>query len=191
MIGRFTQRKQDDAWRNVAEPKGFDDFELKLGDVMRGERATMGKSLLDVQRELRIKASYIAAIENSDPTAFDTPGFIAGYVRSYARYLNMDAEQAFQDFCKESGFSVAHGMSAEASSRSKSGGVSAPASKGLGGDAFASPNTPFHSCAQQLPQPDRAARRRFADGAGRADRRHRVWRLGGAEGGPAGPVCTG
>ncbi|MBY6065265.1 DUF4115 domain-containing protein [Leisingera aquaemixtae] len=142
MIGRFTQRKQDDHGGTL-EPKGFDDFELKLGDVMRGERATMGKSLLDVQRELRIKASYIAAIENSDPSAFDTPGFIAGYVRSYARYLNMDAEQAFQDFCKESGFSVAHGMSAEASSRSKSGGVSAPASKGLGGDAFASPNTPF------------------------------------------------
>ena len=47
----------------------------------------MGKSLLDVQRELRIKASYIAAIENCDPDAFDTPGFIAGYVRSYARYL--------------------------------------------------------------------------------------------------------
>ncbi|MDC0657025.1 DUF4115 domain-containing protein [Leisingera sp. SS27] len=142
MIGRFTQRKQDEHG-GTAEPKGFDDFELKLGDVMRGERATMGKSLLDVQRELRIKASYIAAIENSDPSAFDTPGFIAGYVRSYARYLNMDAEQAFQDFCKESGFSVAHGMSAEASSRSKSGNAPVVASKGLGGDAFASPNTPF------------------------------------------------
>ncbi len=69
-----------------------------LGDLMRGERATLGKSLLDVQRELRIKASYIAAIENSDPDAFDTPGFIAGYVRSYARYLNMDPDQAFRLF---------------------------------------------------------------------------------------------
>ncbi|EDZ46077.1 conserved hypothetical protein [Rhodobacterales bacterium Y4I] len=142
MIGRFTQRKQEEHG-GTAEPKGFDDFELKLGDVMRGERATMGKSLLDVQRELRIKASYIAAIENSDPSAFDTPGFIAGYVRSYARYLNMDAEQAFQDFCQESGFSVAHGMSAEASSRSKTGAGPAVKSTGLGGDAFASPNTPF------------------------------------------------
>ncbi|UWQ61303.1 DUF4115 domain-containing protein [Leisingera caerulea] len=142
MIGRFTQRKQEEHGE-TAEPKGFDDFELKLGDVMRGERATMGKSLLDVQRELRIKASYIAAIENSDPSAFDTPGFIAGYVRSYARYLNMDAEQAFQDFCQESGFSVAHGMSAEASSRTKAGTAPAAKSTGLGGDAFASPNTPF------------------------------------------------
>ncbi|UWQ27321.1 helix-turn-helix domain-containing protein [Leisingera sp. M523] len=142
MIGRFTQRKQEEHG-GTAEPKGFDDFELKLGDIMRGERATMGKSLLDVQRELRIKASYIAAIENSDPSAFDTPGFIAGYVRSYARYLNMDAEEAFQDFCTESGFTVAHGMSAEASSRTKGGAAQAVTSTGLGGDAFASPNTPF------------------------------------------------
>ncbi len=98
-----------------AESSGFDAFELRLGDLMRGERATMGKSLLDVQRELKIKAAYIAAIENSDPTAFDTPGFIAGYVRSYARYLNMDPDWAFDTFCRESGFATAHGMSSAAS----------------------------------------------------------------------------
>ena len=94
MIGRRDPRRTTEhPDGEVADRiKSFDDFELKLGDVMRGERATMGKSLLDVQRELRIKATYIAAIENSDPSAFDTPGFIAGYVRSYARYLNMDPE---------------------------------------------------------------------------------------------------
>ncbi len=112
MIGRWTSRKTEE---ETVQPTGFDAFELRLGDLMRGERATLGKSLLDVQRELRIKASYIAAIENADPDAFDTPGFIAGYVRSYARYLGMDPDKAFDAFCKESGFSVAHGMSANAS----------------------------------------------------------------------------
>ena len=126
-----------------AEPhqKGFDDFELKLGDVMRGERATLGKSLLDVQRELRIKASYIAAIENCDPGAFDTPGFIAGYVRSYARYLNMNPDDVFAAFCAESGFQTAHGMSAEASSKRKPEviGKKLPSEK----DPFLAPNAPF------------------------------------------------
>lgn len=111
MIGRKSQGKVD----TPDSQQGYDGFSLKLGDLMRGERATMGKSLLDVQRELRIKASYIAAIENCDPSAFDTPGFIAGYVRSYARYLGMDPDEAFAGFCAESGFSVAHGMSSEAS----------------------------------------------------------------------------
>ncbi len=114
MIGRKHVRVENEN-EVRPNPRGFDDFELRLGDVMRGERATMGKSLLDVQRELRIKASYIAAIENCDPSAFDTPGFIAGYVRSYARYLNMNPDEAYDAFCQESGFEVAHGMSSEAS----------------------------------------------------------------------------
>ncbi|ATF17929.1 helix-turn-helix domain-containing protein [Phaeobacter gallaeciensis] len=142
MIGRLTQRKSKTHDESTG-PRSFDDYELRLGDIMRGERATMGKSLLDVQRELRIKASYIAAIENSDPTVFDTPGFIAGYVRSYARYLNMDPDTTFDSFCQESGFQVAHGMSAEASVRKAAG---APIASGMGGlrsDAFTSPNTPF------------------------------------------------
>jgi cytoskeletal protein RodZ len=96
------------------KPRGFDDFELRLGDLMRGERATLGKSLLDVQRELKIKATYIAAIENADLSAFETPGFVAGYVRSYARYLAMDPEWAFERFCAEAGYSVSHGLSAAA-----------------------------------------------------------------------------
>jgi hypothetical protein len=96
------------------KPKGFDDFELRLGDLMRGERATLGKSLLDVQRELKIKATYIAAIENADLSAFETPGFVAGYVRSYARYLGMDPEWAFQRFCLEAGYTVSHGLSSAA-----------------------------------------------------------------------------
>ena len=96
-------------------PKGFDDFDLRLGDLMRGERATLGKSLLDVQRELKIKATYIAAIEHADVSAFETPGFIAGYVRSYARYLGMDPETAFDRFCVEANFEPAHGMSSAAS----------------------------------------------------------------------------
>jgi len=100
-----------------AKPKGFDDFDLRLGDVMRGERATLGKSLLGVQRELKIKATYIAAIENADPAAFETPGFIAGYVRSYARYLGLDPEWAYKAFCAEGGFETAHGMSRAASSK--------------------------------------------------------------------------
>ena len=86
------------------QPKGFDDYQITLGDILRGERATLGKTLLDVQDHLRIKAKYLAAIEASDASAFETPGFVAGYVRSYARYLGLDADQVFETFCAESGF---------------------------------------------------------------------------------------
>lgn len=111
MIGR----KAKPSTEPLDKPKGFDDFELRLGDVMRGERATLAKSLLDVQRELRIKAAHIAAIESCDVAAFEAPSFISGYVRSYARYLGMDPDWAFERFCKESGFQPMHGMAPGAS----------------------------------------------------------------------------
>lgn len=111
MIGRRSAPSTADA----AKPKGFDDYDLRLGDLMRGERATLGKSLLDVQRDLKIKASYIAAIENADVSAFETQGFIAGYVRSYARYLGMNPDWAYEKFCREANFTLAHGMSQAAS----------------------------------------------------------------------------
>lgn len=85
--------------------KGFDQYEVLLGDELRGERATVGKSLLDVQRDLKIKAAYIAAIENCDLEVFSNRGFIAGYVRSYARYLDLNPEIVYERFCLESGFS--------------------------------------------------------------------------------------
>lgn len=97
-------RKSKFITKVISPDRGFDSFEMRLGDEMRGERATMGKSLMDVQRELRIRASYIAAIENADLSAFDSQSFVAGYVRSYARYLNMDPEIVFARFCEESGF---------------------------------------------------------------------------------------
>ena len=111
MIGR----KLRTPMAEVDKPKGFDDFELRLGDLMRGERATLGKSLLDVQRDLKIKATYIAAIENADASAFESPSFVSGYVRSYARYLGMNPDEVFAHFCREAGFQVSHGMSAAAS----------------------------------------------------------------------------
>ena len=98
-------------------PKSFDDYELTLGDLMRGERATLGKSLLEVQRDIKIKAEYLAAIEDADLSAFETPGFIGGYVKSYARYLGMSPDWVYQRFCSESGFSHVGGLEAQVYAR--------------------------------------------------------------------------
>jgi len=146
MIGR--KKAPASADTGDVKVKGFDQYTVSLGDVLRGERATLGKSLLDVQRELKIKATYISAIENADPTAFSSPGFIAGYVRSYARYLHLDPEWAFGAFCAESGFTTAHGMSAAASSP-KPDRISAGA--GLASrDLFENPSTPFVAAGESV-----------------------------------------
>ena len=137
MIGR--KNTPSAVVKKKPKPKSFDDFDLRLGDVMRGERATMGKSLLDVQRDLKIKATYIAAIENADPAAFETQGFIAGYVRSYARYLGLDPEWAYSRFCAEGEFVTAHGMSPAASASRKPAARKASRKR----DPLADPNAIF------------------------------------------------
>ena len=82
----------------------FDDFDVTLGDIIRGERATQAKSITDVRLELRLSKSYIIAIEDGDLSVFRTPKFIASYVRSYAKYLGLDPEKSFDLFCSETGF---------------------------------------------------------------------------------------
>lgn len=142
MIGRRSKPSAPE----VEKPKGFDDYDLRLGDLMRGERATLGKSLLDVQRELKIKATYIAAIENADISAFESQGFVAGYVRSYARYLGMEPDQAFSRFCREADFAPAHGMSQAASPATISAARKSRAetvANGAARDPLADPNALF------------------------------------------------
>ena len=53
---------------------------------MRGERATQGKTLADLEEELHLRAEILEGIENADLSAFPSPSFIAGYVRSYAAH---------------------------------------------------------------------------------------------------------
>ena len=84
--------------------RGYDEYEVTLGDEMRGERASLGRTLLDAESDLRIRADVIRAIEDCDLDGFPNDSVVAGYVRSYARYLNLDPEACYSRFCTESGF---------------------------------------------------------------------------------------
>jgi cytoskeletal protein RodZ len=86
--------------------QNFDKCEATLGDVMRGERATLGKTITDVRLEFRLSKKYILAIESGDISAFRCLKFVPGYVRSYAHYLGLNPDQAFATFCIETGFSL-------------------------------------------------------------------------------------
>lgn len=99
--------------------RGFDSYPIMLGDEMRGERASLGKVLEDVERDLRINRRLIVAIENCDLEGFPNRSVIAGYVRSYARYLGMDAEDAYQRFCNESGYRSPAAIIAEQGGRGR------------------------------------------------------------------------
>ena len=84
--------------------QSYDTYQISLGEVLRGERATLGKTLEQVQADLKIKKEFIIAIEKCELSGLDNQSFIAGYVRTYARYLGLDPESVYEKFCEESGF---------------------------------------------------------------------------------------
>ncbi len=98
--------------------RGYDEYEVTLGDEMRGERASIGKTIEDAERDLRIRSHIIRAIEDCDLDGFPNDSVVAGYVRSYSRYLGLDPEECYHRFCAESGFrspsgSIGRGARAE------------------------------------------------------------------------------
>ncbi|MEZ7812596.1 MAG: cytoskeletal protein RodZ [Paracoccaceae bacterium] len=107
----FGRRNKPSENQNEGSP-GAGSHQIGLGDLLRFQRATLGKSVFDVQRELRIKARYISAIENCDISVFGSQSFVAGYVRSYARYLKLDPEEIFARLCNESDFIALSRLSA-------------------------------------------------------------------------------
>jgi len=124
--------------------RGFDEYEITLGDEMRGERASLGKTLGDVEKDLRIRASVVRAVEDCDLDGFPNDSVVAGYVRSYARYLGMDAEDCYRRFCAESGFRspVSALGNSPASNLTKGVAAVAAAGAGLAQSRFAMPPAP-------------------------------------------------
>ena len=117
--------------------RGYDEYEVTLGDEMRGERASLGKTLLDAEFDLRIKADVIRAIEDCDLDGFPNDSVVAGYVRSYARYLGLDRDDCYRRFCAESGFRSPVSALGGLEQPAQSGGglhniVAAPAALGSG-----------------------------------------------------------
>ena len=167
--------------------RGQGPYEFALGDELRGERATLGKTLLDIQRDLRIKAAYIAAIEDAKPEVFPNPSFIAGYVRSYARYLQLDPDEVFRRFCQESGFAGAEGRAGgpEVGRREGEG------REGGGGARRLQPRLPAGAARGARDAGDLAVGDRFGPGAGRPPRRARLRRMDRAAEHPAGAVRPG
>jgi transcriptional regulator with XRE-family HTH domain len=64
----------------------------KLGDTLRQARERKGLDLAAVERDTRIRARYLSALERGDYR--DLPGavYTRGFLRNYGQYLGLDPE---------------------------------------------------------------------------------------------------
>ena len=79
---------------------GFDKRSISssktLGDRLREVREQSGASVKQVADDLKIKQSYVEALEKSDYTQLPSRVFVKNYVRNYAKYLRVSTETANQ-----------------------------------------------------------------------------------------------
>ena len=69
-----------------------------LGDRFRAAREARGLSLSDAAEQIRIRSVYLAAIEDENWSAIGAPVYVRGFLRTYARYLGLDPEEAVGSF---------------------------------------------------------------------------------------------
>jgi cytoskeleton protein RodZ len=69
-----------------------------LGQRIRAAREARGLSLSDVAQQIRIRSVYLAAIEDESWSTIGAPVYIRGFLRTYARFLGIDPEEAVAAF---------------------------------------------------------------------------------------------
>ena len=71
---------------------------MSLGERFRAAREQRGLTLSDVAEHVRIRSVYLAAIEEENWKAIGAPVYTRGFLRTYARYLGLDPEEAVSEF---------------------------------------------------------------------------------------------
>ncbi len=67
--------------------------DMLVGDILRQARESYNQNLHDVERNLRIRACQIDAIEKNNFNELPGRVYTIGFVRSYAEYLGLDGDQ--------------------------------------------------------------------------------------------------
>ena len=73
---------------------------LTLGEKLRQAREERGISISEVAEQTRISPHYLEFIENDDFRTLPGGIFNKGFVKSYAKYVGIDEQEALQDYSK-------------------------------------------------------------------------------------------
>jgi cytoskeletal protein RodZ len=71
---------------------------LTLGEKLQQAREARGITISEVAEQTRISSLYLEAIENNDYRTLPGGIFNKGFVKSYARYVGVDEQEALHDY---------------------------------------------------------------------------------------------
>ena len=85
------QNKTQQATEDTVQP-------AQPGEKLRQAREAAGLSAADIAVRLKLSADKINALECGDIADIATPVFVAGYIRTYARLLDLSETEVLEDF---------------------------------------------------------------------------------------------
>jgi cytoskeleton protein RodZ len=70
----------------------------RIGPTLRKARADRGLELSDVERDTKIRAKFLAAMEEERWDALPAPAYARGFLDIYARYLKLDRDALLEKY---------------------------------------------------------------------------------------------
>jgi len=70
------------------------------GEILKKRREDLGRDIREIADLLKINAAYLVAIENDTFAELPAPVYTMGYIRCYAKYLDVDAESIIEHYTK-------------------------------------------------------------------------------------------
>ncbi len=72
-----------------------------VSQILKEERLRQGLSIIAVEKRTKIKRRFLEAIENGDYKALPSESYAVGFVKNYAKYLDLDDYKIGRTFRRE------------------------------------------------------------------------------------------
>ncbi len=82
----------------VASPTGD-----TVGEILKRTRESRNRTIEDVNRETKISVAVVGALEQDDLDSFSSETYLKGFLKNYAKYLGLDADQMWSMLSRQTG----------------------------------------------------------------------------------------
>ncbi len=74
---------------------------LTVGEIFRSVREKQEVNLLDVEKQIKVRAKFLQAVEENNWNFFSSKIYIIGIIKNYSQYLDLDAKKMLAFFRRD------------------------------------------------------------------------------------------
>lgn len=72
-----------------------------IGQILRSKRESLGMTLIDLEKKVKIQKKYIEMIEKNEFDRLPNPDYTRGFIEKYAKAVNLNAENLLKEHQNE------------------------------------------------------------------------------------------